>query len=60
MESTARVGSCVQGERDGEPTGSSGGSSLDLASEDSKAALAPARASSSASRAVDSKLSTSL
>ena len=39
---------------------SSGGSSSDLASEDSKAALATASASSSASRAVDNKVSTSL
>ena len=60
VESTARAGACVQGKGSGEPACSSGGSSSDSASEDSKAALATASASSSASRAVDSRLSTSL
>ena len=60
IESTARAGARVQSKGSGEHACSSGGSSSDSASEDSKAALATASASSSASRAVDSKLSTSL
>ena len=58
IESTARVGASWQCEGSGEWDCSSGSSS-DSSSEDSRAALSTARASSSAFRAADSKLSTS-
>ena len=60
IESTARAGASGQSEGSRKHACSSGGSSSDSASEDSKAALATASASSSASRAVESKLPTSL